>query len=249
MGSGILRKTNVSLHSSSLHLQVQIKTLQCKVKALYQQHPEMLPASLGSSSSEMDWHKVEKCAVVWRVHISNCFWKSWMSCHPGQRGNRPSRLLSAQSSKANICDGMGVVSARGMGNLHICEGDVNAERYIQVLEQHMLPSKQRLFQGRHGFFQQDSVEPHSTCVTTAWLHSKRVWVLDWPACSPDLSSVENVWRIMKRKIRQASDCWATEVVYPSRMGNISTYNTSAIIVLSSRMLIEWRKRKADVTQW
>ena len=28
----------------------------------------------------------------------------------------------------------GCVSASGMGNLHICEGTINAERYIQVLE-------------------------------------------------------------------------------------------------------------------
>ena len=33
----------------------------------------------------------------------------------------------------------GCVSASGMGNWHICEGTINAERYIQVLEQHMLP--------------------------------------------------------------------------------------------------------------
>uniref|UniRef100_A0AAR2KV54 Tc1-like transposase DDE domain-containing protein n=1 Tax=Pygocentrus nattereri TaxID=42514 RepID=A0AAR2KV54_PYGNA len=91
----------------------------------------------------------------------------------------------------------GCVSAHDMGNLHICEGTINAERYIQVLEQHMLPSKQRLFQGRPCLFQQDNAKPHSACVTTAWLRSKRVRVLDWPACSPDLSPIENVWRIMK----------------------------------------------------
>ena len=30
----------------------------------------------------------------------------------------------------------GCVSGHGMGNLHICEGTINAERYTQVLEQH-----------------------------------------------------------------------------------------------------------------
>lgn len=36
----------------------------------------------------------------------------------------------------------GCVSAHDMGNLHICEGTINAEHYIQDLEQNMLPSKQ-----------------------------------------------------------------------------------------------------------
>ncbi|MEQ2282106.1 hypothetical protein AMECASPLE_037133 [Ameca splendens] len=38
--------------------------------------------------------------------------------------------------------GMGCGSAHGMGNWHICESTTNAERYIQVFEQHMLPFKQ-----------------------------------------------------------------------------------------------------------
>ncbi|MDF4321772.1 hypothetical protein P3377_24650, partial [Vibrio parahaemolyticus] len=54
MGSGTLQKTSVSNYSSSLHLQVQVKTLQCKAKAIYQQHPETPPASLGPSSSKLD---------------------------------------------------------------------------------------------------------------------------------------------------------------------------------------------------
>uniref|UniRef100_A0A8C9ZKA5 Uncharacterized protein n=1 Tax=Sander lucioperca TaxID=283035 RepID=A0A8C9ZKA5_SANLU len=82
----------------------------------------------------------------------------------------------------------GGVSAHGKGNLHIREGTINAERYIQ----------------------QDDAKPHSARVTTAWLRSKRVvWVLDWPACSPDRSPTENVGRIMKRKIRQQRP-WTVE---------------------------------------
>lgn len=50
-----------------------------KWKAIYQQHPETQLTSLGQSSSEMDWPQVEKCAVVWQVHISNSFWKWWQA--------------------------------------------------------------------------------------------------------------------------------------------------------------------------
>ncbi len=89
----------------------------------------------------------------------------------------------------------GCISAYGMGSLHVLEGTMNAERYIKVLEQHMLPSRWRVFQ-------QDNAKPRTAAITTAWLHSRRVRVLNWPACSPDLSSIENIWRIIKRKIRQ-----------------------------------------------
>ncbi len=78
----------------------------------------------------------------------------------------------------------GCISAYGMGSLHVLEGTMNAERYIKVLEQHMLPSRRRLFQGRPYVFQKDNAKPHTAALTTAWLHSRRVQVLNWPACSP-----------------------------------------------------------------
>ncbi len=89
----------------------------------------------------------------------------------------------------------GCISAYDMGSLHVLEGTMNAERYIKVLEQHMLPSRRRVFQ-------QDNAKPHTAAITTAWLHTRRVWVLNWPACSPDLSPIENIWHIIKRKIPQ-----------------------------------------------
>uniref|UniRef100_A0A9J8C7U4 Tc1-like transposase DDE domain-containing protein n=1 Tax=Cyprinus carpio carpio TaxID=630221 RepID=A0A9J8C7U4_CYPCA len=96
----------------------------------------------------------------------------------------------------------GCMSACGMGSLHIWKGTINAERYIQVLEQHMLPSRRRLFQGRPCIFQHDNARPHTASITTSWLRRRRIWVLKWPACSPDLSPIENIWRIIKRKMRQ-----------------------------------------------
>ncbi len=86
----------------------------------------------------------------------------------------------------------GCICAYGMGSLHVLEGTMNAEKYIKVLEQHMLPSRWRLFQGRPCVFQQDNAKPHTAAITTAWLRSRRVRVLNWPACSPDLSPIENI---------------------------------------------------------
>ncbi len=62
-------------------------------------------------------------------------------------------------------------------------------------------AKARHFEKGVDLFQQDNVKPH-TAITTAWLYTRRVRVLNWPACSPDLSPMENIWRIVKRKIRQ-----------------------------------------------
>ncbi len=47
----------------------------------------------------------------------------------------------------------GCICAYGMGSLHVLEGTMNAERYIKVLEKHMLPSRRRLFQRRLCVFQ------------------------------------------------------------------------------------------------
>ncbi len=144
----------------------------------------------------------------------------------------------------------GCVSAHGMGNLHICEGTINAERYIQVLEQYMLPSKQCLFQGHPCLFQ-DNSKPHSARVTAAWLRSKRVRVLDWPACSPDLSPIENVWRIMKRKIRQRRPRTVEQLklYIKQEWERIPPTKLQQLVSSVPKHLLSVVKRKGDVTQW
>ena len=66
-----------------------------------------------------------------------------VSCCPRQRGS--TQLLSVDSSKACIADGTG--SSQFLWS-HIWKGIINTKKYIEVLEQHMLPVRQCLVQGR-----------------------------------------------------------------------------------------------------
>ncbi len=50
------------------------------------------------------------------------------------------KLLITKKKPASLMV-WGCISAYGMGSLHVLEGTLNAERYIKVLEQHMLPSR------------------------------------------------------------------------------------------------------------
>lgn len=106
----------------------------CIVKYI---HPEILPHSLSFSSSELHWRKVEKWATVWQVHSFDCFWNLWMLCPPVWGGKGPSRCYHHKVQLASICDGL----VHSWANLYICKRPINAERYIQVLDQHMLPSR------------------------------------------------------------------------------------------------------------
>ncbi len=62
----------------------------------------------------------------------------------------------------------------------------------------MLPSADQLFKDADFIFQQDLAPVHTAKSTKSWLNDRGVGVLDWPANSPDLNLIENIWSIVKR---------------------------------------------------
>ncbi len=65
----------------------------------------------------------------------------------------------------------------------------------------MLPSANQLFKDADFIFKRDVAPTHTAKSTKSWLNDHSVGVLDWPANSPDLKSIENIRGIVKRKMR------------------------------------------------
>ncbi|KAI2666726.1 Transposable element Tcb1 transposase [Labeo rohita] len=97
----------------------------------------------------------------------------------------------------------GAMSAAGVGPLCFIKGRVNAASYQEILEHFMFPSAEKLYGDKDFIFQHDLAPAHSAKTTGKWFTDHGITVLNWPANSPDLNPIENLWDIVKRKLRDA----------------------------------------------
>ena len=55
------------------------------------------------------------------------------------------------------------------------------------------------------WFQHDNEAKHTAKIVQEWLEQQQFSVIEWPAQSPDLSPIENLWAKMKKSLRNYED--------------------------------------------
>ena len=93
----------------------------------------------------------------------------------------------------------GAFCKHGKPDLVLLDGTQDAEAYVYTLSENLLPFIDHVY-GRDCIFQQDNASIHSSQVTKAFFIEENVHVMEWPAKSPDLNPIENMWGQLARAV-------------------------------------------------
>ena len=93
----------------------------------------------------------------------------------------------------------GCFSWNGVGPIFWIKERMNATIYIQIMEEVMLPYAEWNVPLKW-IFQQDNDPKHTSHKARKWFSDNHVNFMDWPAQSPDLNPIENLWNEVKKKL-------------------------------------------------
>ena len=127
---------------------------------------------------------------------------------------------------------------------------MDAKKYCKILGENMLPHLREKM-ALECIFQQNNDPKHSSCLARNFLSDNDVHILDWPSQSPDLSPIENLWKLLDREVKRKhpSNKRESEEVLRSEWEKISI---NALIYLVDSMpsrLREVIKNKGYATKY
>ena len=92
------------------------------------------------------------------------------------------------------------INSNGKASLFLYEYNLNSQNYLKIMKESVEEMK-KISNSYIIFLQIDNAKYHRTTEALQFYYENSIKVLDWSQYSPDLNPNENLWVIMKRKIR------------------------------------------------
>jgi transposase len=129
--------------------------------------------------------------------------KKYYYKRPGDKTRRPHHIKKTMQGGGGKMMIWGCITYFGLGDACWIPYRLDSVSYVEVLKDYVFTSRDYYGINNSKFlFQQDNATCHTSKTTMDYIKKSKIPLIVWPANSPDLNLIENVWSHLKMKLDQ-----------------------------------------------